>query len=110
MALGELKPSDILKVLWKELCVRGVVGIALSVVNFLRIYFLERTDILVAITVSFTLFLTIILAKVVGGVLPIIAKKFRLDPAIMAGPLITTVVDAVALMIYFTMATWLLGI
>jgi magnesium transporter len=110
LALGELKPSDIVKVLWKELCVSGVVGIALSVVNFLRIYFLERTDILVAITVSFTLFLTIILAKVVGGVLPIIAKKFRLDPAIMAGPLITTVVDAVALMIYFTMATWLLGI
>ncbi len=110
LALGELKPSDIVKVLWKELCVSGVVGIALSVVNFLRIYFLERTDILVAITVSFTLFLTIILAKVVGGVLPIIAKKFRLDPAIMAGPLITTVVDAVALLIYFTMATWLLGI
>lgn len=110
LALGELKPSDILKVMWKELCVSGIVGIVLSFVNFLRIYYIEKTDILVAITVSFTLLLTVVLAKVVGGVLPIIAKKLKLDPAIMAGPLITTIVDAVALLIYFTTATWLLGI
>ena len=110
LALGELKPSDILKVLWKELRVSGIVGIILSVVNFLRIYYIEKTDILVAATVSFTLFLTVVLAKVVGGVLPIIAKKLKLDPAIMAGPLITTVVDTVALLIYFTTATWLVGI
>ena len=69
-----------------------------------------KTDILVALTVSFTLFLTVILAKVVGGVLPMIAKKLKLDPAIMAGPLITTIIDAVALLIYFSTATWLLGI
>lgn len=110
LALEELKPSDILKVMWKELCVSCIVGIILSVVNFLRIYYLDKTDILVAITVSFTLLVTVILAKVVGGVLPIIAKKLKLDPAIMAGPLITTIVDAVALMVYFTTATWLLGI
>lgn len=110
LALGEMEPKDILKVLWKELCVSGIVGITLSFVNFLRIYFIEKTDILVAVTVSSTLFFIVVLAKVVGGVLPIIAKKFKLDPAIMAGPLITTVVDAVALMIYFTTATWLLGI
>lgn len=110
LALGELKPSDILKVLRKELCVSCIVGVILSFVNFLRIYYFEKTDILVAITVSFTLLLTVILAKVVGGVLPIIAKKLKLDPAIMAGPIITTIVDAVALMLYFTTATWLLGI
>jgi magnesium transporter len=96
--------------MWKELCVSGIVGIILSFVNFLRIYYIEKTDILVAITVSFTLFFTVVLAKVVGGVLPIIAKKLKFDPAIMAGPLITTIVDAVALMVYFTTATWLLGI
>lgn len=110
LALGELKPADILKVLWKELCVSGIVGIILSFVNFLRIYYFEKTDIFVAITVSFTLFFTVVLAKVVGGVLPIIAKKLKFDPAIMAGPLITTVVDAVALIIYFTTASYLLGI
>lgn len=110
LALGELKSSDFLKVLWKELCVSGIVGIVLASVNFLRIYFFEKTDLLIAVTVSITLLFTVVLAKVVGGVLPIIAKKLKLDPAIMAGPLITTVVDAVALIIYFTTATWLLGL
>ena len=110
LALGELKPNDLLKVLWKELCVSTIVGIILSFVNFLRIYYIEKAELLVSVTVSFTLFLTVILAKVVGGVLPIIAKKLKMDPAIMAGPLITTIVDAVALIIYFTTASWLLGI
>lgn len=110
LALGELKPNDLLKVLWKELCVSTIVGIILSFVNFLRIYYIEKAELLVSVTVSFTLFLTVILAKVVGGVLPIIAKRLKMDPAIMAGPLITTIVDAVALIIYFTTASWLLGI
>lgn len=110
LALGELKPNDLLKVFWKELCVSTIVGIILSFVNFLRIYYIEKAELLVSVTVSFTLFLTVILAKVVGGVLPIIAKRLKMDPAIMAGPLITTIVDAVALIIYFTTASWLLGI
>lgn len=110
LALGELKPHDLLKVLWKELCVSTIVGVILSFVNFLRIYYIEKAELLVSVTVSFTLFLTVILAKVVGGVLPIIAKRLKMDPAIMAGPLITTIVDAVALIIYFTTASWLLGI
>ena len=101
LALGEIKPKDILKVLWKELCISGIVGVFLSALNFLRIYYIEKTDLLVAVTVSITLLCTVILSKVVGGALPIIAKKLKLDPAIMAGPLITTVVDAVALIIYF---------
>lgn len=110
LALGDLRTNDFLKVLWKELRVSCIVGLILSSVNFLRIYFIERTDLLVSITVCFTLFFIVVLAKVVGGVLPIIAKKIKLDPAIMAGPLITTIVDAVALTLYFTTATWLLGI
>lgn len=110
LALGDMRTNDILKVLWKELRVSCIVGLILSSVNFLRIYFIERTDLLVSITVCFTLFFIVVLAKVVGGVLPIIAKKIKLDPAIMAGPLITTIVDAVALTLYFTTATWLLGI
>lgn len=110
LALGDMRTNDFLKVLWKELRVSCIVGLILSSVNFLRIYFIERTDLLVSITVCFTLFFIVVLAKVVGGVLPIIAKKIKLDPAIMAGPLITTIVDAVALTLYFTTATWLLGI
>lgn len=110
LALGDMKPHDILKVFWKELRVSAIVGIILSTVNFLRIYFIEKVDILVSVTVCSTLFAIVVLAKVVGGVLPIIAKKIKLDPAIMAGPLITTIVDTVALLMYFTAATWLLGI
>lgn len=110
LALGDMKPGDIFKVLKKELLVSGIVGITLSAVNFVRIYYIEKTDLLVSVTVFFTLFFTVVLAKIVGGVLPIIAKKLKLDPAIMAGPLITTIVDAVALIIYFTTATWLLRI
>ena len=110
LALGDIKPKDIMKVLWKELCISGIVGIILASVNFIRIYFISQTDLLIALTVSITLFFTVVLAKMVGGTLPIIAKKLKLDPAIMAGPLITTVVDAVSLMIFFTIATSLLGI
>lgn len=110
LALGEIKTSDTLRVLGKEFCVSNIAGIALAAVNFLRIYFFENTGLLMALTVSVTLYLTVVLAKVVGGVLPIIAKKLKFDPAIMAGPLITTIVDAIALIIYFNIAAWLLGI
>lgn len=110
LALGEIRLKDAFRVLWKEIQVGCLVGLALSTVNFLRIYFLEKTDFMVSLTVSITLLLTVILAKIVGGILPILAKKCKLDPAIMAGPLITTVVDAVALTIYFSTAVWLLGI
>jgi len=110
LALGEIKLKDALKVLWKEIQVGILVGFSLSAVNFVRLYFLEKNDLLIAVTVCITLFFTVILAKIVGGVLPIIAKRLKIDPAIMASPLITTIVDAVALIIYFSTATWLLGI
>ncbi|WP_265446532.1 magnesium transporter [Acetivibrio straminisolvens] len=110
LALGEIRAKDALKVLWKEIQVSCLVGIVLTVVNFVRIYFFEKAELLVAVTVCTTLFFTVVLAKVIGGILPIMAKKLKLDPAIMAGPLITTVVDAVALTVYFSIATWLLGI
>lgn len=110
LALGEIKTKDILKVIFKELRVAALVGLALAFINFLRIYYLERIDFKIAATVSITLFITIILAKMVGGLLPIIAKKTNLDPAIMASPLITTIVDAVALVVYFYLAALFLGI
>jgi len=110
LAVGEIKLKDIFKVMWKEFRVSVVVGIALSVVNFLRVYFIEKVSFMVSMTVCISLFFTVVLAKVVGGILPIVAKKLKLDPAIMASPLITTIVDAVALLIYFGIAKILLGI
>ena len=65
---------------------------------------------MIAAAVSVSMLLTVILAKVIGGSLPILAKKMGLDPAIMAGPLITTIVDALALLAYFSMASWVLGL
>ncbi|NLY43346.1 MAG: magnesium transporter [Clostridiaceae bacterium] len=110
LALEEIKLKDIAKVIWKELRVSVIVGLILAAVNFIRIYYFETTDIKITTTVCASLFLTVVLAKVVGGVLPIMAKKLKLDPAIMASPLITTIVDAVALMAYFYLAAWILGV
>ncbi|KEH86834.1 magnesium transporter [Clostridium novyi] len=110
LALGEIKLNDIFKVLWKELRVGILVGTVLAGFNFIRIYFLDKVGFNISITVCISLFFTVILAKFVGGMLPIIAQKLKVDPAIMASPLITTIVDAVALMIYFTSATFFLGI
>lgn len=110
LALGEIRLKDVLKVLWKELQVSLLVGLALATVNFIRIYFFERVDLFISLTVNITLFFTIIMAKLVGGILPIFAKKLNLDPAIMASPLITTIVDALALILYFSLASWFLGI
>jgi magnesium transporter len=110
LALDEIRLRDFSKVLWKELRVGLLVGLTLSVFNFLRIYLLDKVGILIALTVSGSLFITVVTAKIVGSLLPIAAKKLRLDPAIMAGPLITTIVDALALLAYFRIATWLLGL
>ncbi|EYE89354.1 magnesium transporter [Fervidicella metallireducens AeB] len=110
LALEEIKTKDFFKVISKELRVSFIVGIVLSLINFLRIYFIEKISFKISLTVTITLFVTIMLAKIVGGILPIVARKFKLDPAIMASPLITTIVDAVALIVYFSFATMILGI
>lgn len=96
LALGEITTNDYLKIMFKELRVGFIVAIVLAFVNFLRIVLFERVDMMVALTVCGSLFCTVIIAKVVGGLLPIIAKKLKFDPAIMASPLITTIVDAFA--------------
>ena len=110
LALGEITTKDIFKVIFKEFKVSIVVASILSVVNFLRLYFLTSAGFMVSLTVCASLFFTVVLAKVVGGILPIISKKLNLDPAIMASPLITTIVDAFALIVYFAFAKLLLGI
>ena len=110
LALGEITTKDIFKVIFKEFKVSIIVASILSVVNFFRLYFLTSAGFMVSLTVCASLFFTVVLAKVVGGILPIISKKLNLDPAIMASPLITTIVDAFALIVYFAFAKLLLGI
>lgn len=110
LALGEIKTKDVGKVVRKELGISLVVGFVLAIVNFFRIYLFDNVGPMISLTVSITLFMTVVISKVIGGILPIIAKKMNIDPAIMAGPLITTIVDALSLIIYFSIASFLLGI
>ncbi len=110
LATGELTTHDWYKVLWKELRISIIVGVTLSFVNFMRLIYLEKVNYMIAVVVSLTTIVTVMCAKLVGGTLPIIAKKIGLDPAIMAGPLITTIIDALSLMVYFGIATTLLGL
>lgn len=110
LALDEIKLSDGFKVIFKEFRVALLTGSILAIVNFIRIYFFEKTSFLISVTVCVSLFCTVLVAKVVGGILPILAKKLKLDPAIMASPLITTIVDAIALTLYFTLSVNLLNL
>ena len=104
ITLGEVKFKDIFRVIKKELGVSLIVGLALCVVNFLRIWLVQGYDLAIALTVTTTLFFTVLMSKVIGGILPILADKVKLDPAIMASPLITTIVDTFSLLIYFSVA------
>ena len=104
IALGEVVLSDISKVIWRELRISLMVGVSLAVVNFVRVYYLGRNSFTVSVVVSVTLILTIMIAKVIGGVLPLFAKAINIDPAIMASPLISTIVDALTLLSYFKIA------
>ncbi len=110
IALGEIEMADYIKVFVKELKVSALVGVFLGAVNFLRMLLFTAAGFKIGLTVSLTLVLTVVMAKVIGGLLPIIAKKVNMDPAIMAGPLITTIVDATSLIVYFNIATMLLNI
>ena len=104
MAVGEIEMSDVLSVVWKELRVGAICGVVLGFVNFIRILTLGGTPMAVNITVSISLAITVVVSKTIGCMLPMLAKKLRFDPAIMAGPLITTVVDSVSLVIFFNVA------
>ena len=105
LALGEISPKDAFKVLRKEFSIGIMVSIVLSVLNFVRLITLEKINPTIAFIVSITLVFTIIISKIVGALLPLGAKILKADPAVMATPLITTISDAVTLIIYFKFAT-----
>ena len=110
IALEEMEFSDIFKVIWKELRVSILVGFILSAVNFIRIYYFTRSGLETSLVVAISMFLIVIMAKVIGGVLPLVAKSLKIDPAIMASPLITTIVDTAALIIFFKLSVIFLHI
>ncbi len=110
LALNEIQPKDIGRILWKEFRVALLVGAVLSVFTYLRVRFINGADPSVSLVVAVSLYLTVIIAKAIGCCLPLLAKRIRLDPALMASPLITTIVDAASLTLYFSIATSLLHI
>ncbi len=110
LALNEIEFRDSFLVMWKELRVGLLTAAILAIVNFARIMIFDRIQVLVALAVCASLFCIVTLAKVIGGILPIAAKRIHLDPVIMASPIITTILDAVSLFIYFAFSTSILGI
>ncbi|MBR3795407.1 MAG: magnesium transporter [Clostridia bacterium] len=110
MALGEVELHNWLRVLWKEVRVAVVSGAALAAVNMARMMLFSGTSVMISAVVSITLLFAIVLAAAVGCLLPMGAKKLGLDPAVMASPMITTIVDAAALLLYFMIATVMLGL
>ncbi|MBQ1448360.1 MAG: magnesium transporter, partial [Erysipelotrichaceae bacterium] len=115
MSLGEIELEDIIKVLWKELRVAVFCGGVLATATFFKILLVDGMlmhtagiTFKVAFVVCLTMFIAVVLAKLVGCTLPIIAKTLKLDPAVMASPFITTIVDALTLLVYFNVAQTLL--
>lgn len=109
LAVDELHFSDFWKIIWKEFRVSLLVSFVLALANTLRIYFVYK-DLTLAIVVGVSIIFTVIVAKLVGCTLPILAKKLKMDPAIMAAPLITTIVDTCSIVIYFKIATLLFNL
>lgn len=110
LSLGEIKVSNILQIIWKEFRVSIICGLTLLPVTFLKVMFVdglsvEPDGVIISVVIAVTLVATVFVAKLVGCVLPLIAKLLKLDPAVMASPFITTVVDAISLVVYFAFAS-----
>ena len=110
LSLEEIEYKDTLKVIWKELRVSILCGITLAIANFAKLMIFDKVGVQISAIVCSTLIMTVVVAKLIGSSLPIFAKKLGFDPAVMASPFITTIVDACSLLIYFRIASALLGI
>ena len=110
LSLSEIEYKDSFKVLWKEFRVAILCGATLALANFAKLMLIDNVGVTISLVVCLTLLVTITIAKLIGSFLPILANKFGLDPAVMASPFITTLVDATSLIIYFRFATIMLGI
>lgn len=110
LSLGDIEFNDILSVIWKETRVGFLCAIILAAANFVKLIIFNHVSLMVAAVVCLTLIVTVFIAKLVGCSLPMLAKKIGFDPAVMANPFITTIIDALSLIIYFRVANMLLGI
>lgn len=110
LSLEEIEFKDIFRIIWKEIRVAMICGIVLAGATFVKMMLLDNVTSVIALIVSLTLLFTIFVAKLTGCVLPLLAKKIGFDPAVMASPFITTIVDALSLFIYFNIASTILGI
>ncbi|MBR1876803.1 MAG: magnesium transporter [Lachnospiraceae bacterium] len=110
LSLDDIKFSDLFSVLWKEVRTSMLTGLALAAANFVKLQVVDRVSPTVAFVVCITLVTTVFFASVIGATLPMFARKLGFDPAVMASPLITTIVDAVSLLVYFEIATTMLHI
>ena len=110
LSLGEIQMRDALRIIWKEIRVAVLCGVTLSAASFVKILLLDGVGVSVAAVVCLTLAFTVVIAKVTGCTLPILAKRMGFDPAVMASPFITTIVDALSLMLYFTLASSILNL
>lgn len=108
ISLKEIEFKDLFKALWKEFRVSILCGVTLSLANFIKFLLLDRLSLSIAAVICLTLVIVVICAKMVGCILPLTAKKLGFDPAVMASPMITTIVDAISLLVYFQIATHLL--
>ena len=110
IAVGDILLKDLPRVIWRELRVAFVCGATLALCNFAKLTFLDQVGAGVALAVSLTLVCTVMLSQFIGGVLPMAARKIGIDPAVMASPLITTIVDTTTLLLYFNFARLVLGL
>ncbi len=110
ISLGDVDLSDLPAILWKEARVAVIAGAVLAVANFVKLLIFDKLTIPIALVICLTLYATVIVAKLVGCTLPLLAKRLKLDPAVMANPFISTIVDALSLVIYLTIATAVLGL
>lgn len=110
MAVGDLEPSDAMRVMWKEMRISLCIGLVLSCINFAKILFLDKESVLIAATVCVSMLLIVMFAKMVGGLLPMGAKKVGVDPALMANPMIASCTDMFSVITYCLLATLILGI
>ena len=110
LSMGEIEYRDVPGIMWKEMRVAILCGLCLAIANFGKLMVFDRSGIMVAFAVSLTLVVVVLMAMLIGCVLPVLAKRIGFDPAVMASPFITTIVDALSLLIYFRVAMIVLGI
>ncbi len=105
LSLQEIGLKDLFRVMWKEIRIAALCGFSLATANFAKLMLFDQVGFAVSFVVCFTLVIAVVIAKIVGSALPLIAKKIGFDPAVMASPFITTIVDAISLLVYFQVAT-----